>query len=60
LPRQARGLSALLGNTEKCEAVKTEIEKKGGVVDAIISADLKNPDAATKLPARRETSTYLF
>ncbi len=45
----ARVILHCSGNTEKCEAVKTEIEKKGGVVDAIISADLKNPDAADKI-----------
>lgn len=45
----ARVILHCSGNTEKCEAVKTEIEKKGGVVDAVISADLKDPGAADKI-----------
>jgi glucose 1-dehydrogenase len=46
------GASVILhcsGSTEKCEAVKAEIEQKGGVVDAIISADLKDPGCAEKI-----------
>lgn len=45
----ARVILHCSGNTEKCEAVKAEIEKKGGVVDAVISADLKDPGAADKI-----------
>lgn len=36
-------------NTAKCEAVKAEIEKNGGVVDAIVAADLKDPRSADKI-----------
>lgn len=43
------GASVILhcsGNTEKAEAVKALIEKEGGNVDGIISADLMQPESA--------------
>ncbi len=33
------------GNTAQCERVKAEIEEKGGVVDGIVLADLRNPES---------------
>lgn len=45
----ARVILHCSGETKKAEEVKAEIEKNGGIVDEIISADLIKPESAVKI-----------